>query len=225
MRYVYMIGDSIMHFNTIDAYPQFGWGQGLSLFKKEDVVVINLAENGTSTKSFINKGLFKNLIDNLIPDSYVIVSFGNNDEKLEDPLRGTIKDKDFLDNLEFMYQEIKKKNCSTVFATSPTRRKFQYGACIDSHKGYPQEMTKFCQEKGYTCIDLNQRTLDLYNKLGEDETKKFHLIFGPNEFKRFPDGVEDNSHLTLDGAIMISRIFLEELNKTESKLKEFFINE
>ena len=57
-------GDSIMHFNKADTYPQTGWFQVIDRFLKEEkeVKVLDFAENGRSTKSFIDEGLFDKLI-------------------------------------------------------------------------------------------------------------------------------------------------------------------
>ena len=60
-----MIGDSIMQTNKYNTYPQTGWGQVLYLFANEDVKIINLAKNGTSTKSFIDQGRFEYVKNNI----------------------------------------------------------------------------------------------------------------------------------------------------------------
>lgn len=219
-----MIGDSTMHFNDINTYPQMGWGQVLNLFCKRDVYIHDLAENGRSTKSFIKEGLFDKALSLLNKGDYVICQFGHNDEKVEDITRGTNKDYDYLTNLKYFHDEVIKKGANIVFATSITRRKFINGICIDTHKGYPQAMLKFCKENNYTCIDLNKLTLDLYNELGEEETKKFHMIFKENQYENYPEGKEDNSHLMIDGAIMVSKLFVKALKKTDSKLNDFFID-
>ena len=66
--------------------------------------------------------------------------------------------------------------------------------------------------------------MELYTKLGEEKTKKFHLIFGPNEFSNYPEGKDDHSHLRYEGAIMIAEIFVREILKTNDPIKECFID-
>ena len=83
-------------------------------------------------------------------------------------------------------------------------------------------MLKFARENNIVCIDLNTLTLDLYNKLGEEETKKFHMIFPAGMYENFPEGKEDTSHLRYDGAFMVASLFVKGLFKTDSPLKEFF---
>ena len=45
-------GDSTVKQNDITTYPQTGIGQGFELYIKKEVQLMNLAENGRSTKSF-----------------------------------------------------------------------------------------------------------------------------------------------------------------------------
>lgn len=221
MRNIYMIGDSTMQYNNIFTYPQTGWGQVLHLFAKEDVRIYVHAKNGRSSKSFIDEGLFANVYEKLQPGDYVICQFGHNDEK-DDILRHTDKDTTYLENLEFYRQRCLEKGAHIVFATSISRRKFVNGECVDSHLGYPQAMKNYCNEKGYECIDLNQITLGIYNTLGEEETKKFHMIFPKDTHTNYPLGKEDNSHLTYEGAIMVAQSFVVALAQTSSSLNELF---
>lgn len=45
------------------------------------------------------------------------------------------------------------------------------------------------------------------------------MIFGPKKFENYPEGKEDNSHLVYDGAIMISKLFVEEILKLMIQLR------
>lgn len=221
MRRIFMIGDSTMHYNKFNSFPQIGWGQALNLYTKRDVLIFDFALNGRSTKSFIDEGVFEEVYKMLQKGDYLICQFGHNDEK-EDVARHTDKDSTYLENLAFYAKKAKEKGANIVFATSISRRNFINGVCVDSHKGYPQAMKKWADENGYVCIDLNQITLDLYNELGEEETKKYHMIFGKGIYPNYMDGKNDNSHLRIDGAMMISRLFVEALYKTTSPLKDYF---
>ena len=86
---IYMMGDSTMKYNNIFQYPQVGWGQVLHLFAKNECLIEDHAENGRSTKSFIAEGRFDVILSRLTKDDYVIVEFGHNDEKKQDPARYT----------------------------------------------------------------------------------------------------------------------------------------
>lgn len=174
---IYMIGDSTMKFNNFLRYPQTGWGQTLDLFTKPGVLIEDHAENGRSTKSFIDEKRFDVILNKIKPGDYLICQFGHNDEKIQDPLRYTEPYSSYQQNLKYYADMTKKHGAHIVFATSITRHKFIDGVCVNTHGDYPQAMIDFCNKEGYTCIDLNKLTMDLYTKLGEEKTKKFHMIF------------------------------------------------
>lgn len=222
MKHLFMIGDSTMQYNNFHTYPQTGWGQVINLFCHEDITVLDYAKNGRSTKSFIDEGRFDVVLKKITKGDFVICQFGHNDEKISDPKRYTTPDGTYIENLKYFYDEVTKRGAGFVLATSISRRIFENGVCKDTHLGYPQAMLKFARENNIVCIDLNTLTLDLYNKLGEEETKKFHMIFPAGMYKNFPEGKEDTSHLRYDGAFMVSSLFVNELFKTDSPLKEFF---
>ena len=222
MKNIYMIGDSTMQYNNFQTYPQTGWGQVLSLFAHEDVRIFDFAKNGRSTKSFIDEGRFDKVLSKITEGDFVICQFGHNDEKIQDPKRYTTPNGTYIENLKYFYTEVTKKNAHFVLATSISRRIFENGKLKDTHLGYPQAMLKFALENNIVCIDLNQMTLDLYNKLGEEETKKFHMIFPAGMYDNYPEGKDDTSHLRYDGAYMVSKLFVEGLFRTESPLKDLF---
>src|SRR5262245_58960861 len=80
---VWLIGDSTMADKEVRAYPETGWGMPFAHFFDSTVTVDNRAKNGRSTKSFIEEGLWRPVIDNLQPGDYVFIQFGHNDEVKE----------------------------------------------------------------------------------------------------------------------------------------------
>lgn len=227
MKNIYMIGDSTMQYNNYNTYPQTGWGQVLHLFAKTDVRIYDYAINGRSTKSFIDEGRFDNVLSKLETGDFVICQFGHNDEKSNDPLRYTTPNGTYIDNLKFFYEEVTKKCCGFILATSISRRKFVDGKCVDTHLGYPQAMLDFAKKNNIVCVDLNQITLDLYNHLGEEATKKFHMIFPKNMYPNYLDGKDDSSHLRYEGAYLIAELFVKNLKNFDTSLNDWFydINE
>src|SRR5687768_3388859 len=77
---VFLIGDSTMSQKEIQAFPETGWGMPFSYFFDSSVTVDNRAKNGRSTRTFIEEGLWKPVIDNLQEGDYVMIQFGHNDE-------------------------------------------------------------------------------------------------------------------------------------------------
>ncbi|MBR3618041.1 MAG: rhamnogalacturonan acetylesterase [Acholeplasmatales bacterium] len=221
---IYMIGDSTMKFNNFYSYPQTGWGQVLNLFVKENILVFDEAENGRSTKSFIDEGRFQHVLDNIQKGDFLICQFGHNDEKEYDKTRYTTPFGTYQENLKFFATEIEKKGAHIVFATSITRHSFKDGVCVNSHGDYPKAMLEFAKENNYTCVDLCKLTMDLYNKLGEETSKKFHMIFGPNLYNTYIEGKDDHSHLMYGGAVMVAELFVREILKSNDPIKDCFID-
>lgn len=221
---IFMMGDSTMKYNNIYTYPQFGWGQVLHLFAKNDCLIEDHAENGRSTKSFIEEGRFARILEKMSSGDFVICQFGHNDEKAMDSSRYTTPYGTYQKNLAFFAEEVRKKGGHIVYATSITRHKFENGKCINSHQEYPQAMLDFAKKNGYTCIDLNQLTMDLYTRLGEEESKKFHMIFAAGKYAAHPDAKEDHSHLVMEGALMVAELFVRAIYKTEDPIKECFLD-
>ena len=54
---IFWAGDSTVKQNDFTSYPQCGIGQGFSLFVRKEILIVNRAENGRSTKSFIDEGM------------------------------------------------------------------------------------------------------------------------------------------------------------------------
>ena len=113
---------------------------------------------------------------------------------------------------------------SIVFATSITRHSFKDGICVNTHGEYPKAMLDFAKENNYTCIDLCKITMDIYNNLGEEKSKKSHMIFGPNLYNTYIEGKDDHSHLMYDGAVMVAEAFVREVSKTNDPIKDCFID-
>lgn len=84
-------------------------------------------------------------------------------------------------------------------------------------------MLDFCKKNNYTCIDLDGLTMDLYNKLGEKESEKFHMIFEPNKFENYLEGKDDHTHLVPEGALMVSTLFVNAIKNTNDPLKDLML--
>ena len=223
MKKIFMIGDSTMKYNNISSYPQCGWGQMLHLFTKNDWLIEDHAENGRSSKSFIDEGRFDVILDRMSEGDFVICQFGHNDEKYQDPARFTTPSS-YKINLKYYADKVKEKGGHIVFATSITRHKFVNGIQINTHLGYPRAMKKFAEENGYTCIDLNDLTIKLYNQIGEEASAKHHMIFPANTYKTYIDGKDDHSHLVYLGAVTICELFVRAIAKTNDSIKDCFLD-
>jgi pectinesterase len=69
-----MIGDSTMADKpVIPANPERGWGQMLAMYFGENVRISNHARNGRSSKSFLDEGRWKTVLEQMKPGDYVVI--------------------------------------------------------------------------------------------------------------------------------------------------------
>ena len=73
-------------------------GQVLDLYVRPGIAVYDHARNGRSTKSFYDEGLWAPVEAALCPGDLLLMQFGHNDEKSEDPTRYAAPDQ-FAANL------------------------------------------------------------------------------------------------------------------------------
>src|SRR5215208_6869681 len=70
---VFLAGDSTMAPKLAERRPETGWGEHLQkYFDSTQVRIDNHAKNGRSTRSFIEEGSWKVLMDRVQPGDYVL---------------------------------------------------------------------------------------------------------------------------------------------------------
>ncbi|MEC5396258.1 GDSL-type esterase/lipase family protein [Uliginosibacterium sp. H1] len=80
---IYVVGDSTASNYESKVAPREGWGQRFheKLKNGANAQVLNLAQSGRSSRSFINEGWFQLVKDNIKAGDYLFIQFGHNDEK------------------------------------------------------------------------------------------------------------------------------------------------
>src|SRR4051812_11443184 len=135
---VFLVGDSTMSNKEKSAYPETGWGMPFSIFFDSTVIVKNVAQNGRSTKSFIEENRWQQVMDNLHQGDYVFIQFGHNDEVKEKVGRYTTPE-EFSANLERFVKDARSKKAIPVLITPVARRKFDSsGNTVNTHEVYAQ---------------------------------------------------------------------------------------
>ena len=75
---IHLMGDSTMAEKDLsDGKLERGWGMMFPNFVDDTFRVVNYAQNGRSTKSFIDKGLWDIVEYALQPGDYVFIQFGH----------------------------------------------------------------------------------------------------------------------------------------------------
>lgn len=219
---IYMIGDSTMaNKSLVGDNPERGWGQMLpSFFKSDRVCIHNFARNGRSTKSFINEGLWNEVVKQLKPGDYVFIEFGHNDEKL-DSARHTDPGSTFDANLRRFISDTRAKGGIPVLFNAITRRHFQGGVLTDTHGAYRIVPQKIAKEMNVIYIDLNHATIDLVQNYGPEKSKELYVWVAPKTFAACPDGRQDNTHLNIYGARRVAGLVADSIEKKMPQLAPF----
>ena len=118
---IFMVGDSTMSIKKPEVAPETGWGMVLPEFFDEKVTVENHAKNGRSSKSFIDEGRWKTVMDSLKNGDFVFIQFGHNDQKIKSPERYTAPYEEYTVNLKKYITESRDKGAVPILFTSIVR--------------------------------------------------------------------------------------------------------
>jgi lysophospholipase L1-like esterase len=218
---VHTIGDSTMANKEARVYPETGWCQVLPLYVDQSVQVRNHAVNGRSTKSFINEGRWKVVLDSLKPGDYVFIQFGHNDQKDQDSSRYTNPYTGYRKNLVRFVNETRDKGAIPVLLTSIVMRNFNdKGTLIDTHGAYPEVMRCVAKKMQVILIDTQLMTEEMVLRKGVEGSKAMYLHVKPGEYDYYPQGKEDNTHLSENGAKEVAAAVAREIAQLPISLAE-----
>lgn len=209
---VYIAGDSTASTYVSSLAPRAGWGQALPAFLTSNAVVVNVAKSGASSKSFVDLGRLDYILARIKPGDRLLISFGHNDEKIEDPARYTEPSTTYKSYLSQYIDKSRAKGAIPVLVTSVERRRFtSTGVISPTHGAYPAAMRELAAAKRVPLIDLTASSTALWNRAGVEGTKKHFLHLAAGQHPNYPDGVEDNTHFQAFGAIEVARLVASSL--------------
>jgi len=221
-----MIGNSTMAdkpFN--DGNPEKGWGQIIPLYFKEGIKIENHAVNGRSTKSFIDEGRWDSVVSKIKVGDYVIMEFGHNDAKKDDPKRFADANTDYKWNLEKFINDTREKGGIPILTTPIVRRRFdEQGKFYDVHGDYPKVVRQLSAEMEVMLLDLHKKSEEYIIKLGVERSKKFYLHIDADEYSSLPEGKTDDTHLSPTGAFRICDFAADEIKLKIPQLAKYLKN-
>ncbi|HVE60581.1 MAG TPA: rhamnogalacturonan acetylesterase [Chitinophagaceae bacterium] len=216
---IFLAGDSTISVKEVKAYPETGWGMPFVFFFDSTVTVDNRAKNGRSTRTFISEGLWKKLIDDVREGDYVFIQFGHNDESPEKTERYSTPEQ-YKINISRFISETRAKKATPVLLTPVSRRKFKDGKAIETHEVYSKLVRELSQQMKIPFIDLDKKSMELYQEFGEETSKLFFLQLQPGEHPNYPEGKVDNTHFNELGARKIAQIVLQEIRNLNLDLAD-----
>lgn len=213
---IFWAGDSTVKQNNYTSFPQTGIGQAFSLFIKQSIRIENYAQNGRSTKSFIDENRLAAIEKRIGEGDFLFIQFGHNDEKIQDPARYTESYGSYQENLKKFIDVARQHGAHPVLITPLYRRKFNAdGKTLveGTHKDYPQAMIDLGKRENVPVIDLCTASKALIEQYGDEATRKWFMHVEAGIYPHFPEGKEDDTHLQYEGAFRFGKLIAEGLEK------------
>ena len=227
---IHLMGDSTMAQKDLSkGTPERGWGMLFQNFLDPSAVkVVNYAQNGRSTRSFRDLGLWDKVYEAVRPGDYVFIQFGHNDAKESDPTRYAPAFGAYQDNLRVFIDGVREKGGTPVLLTPVARRWFKDGKLDrECHGDYPEAMRQVAEEKGVTLLDITTLTLDWLEELGVEASRPYFMHLPAGKYACAPEGKTDNSHTVAAGARKVTEIVCaaigEQLPEIARHLRRFDI--
>ncbi|MDE6667511.1 MAG: hypothetical protein K2K38_04085 [Clostridia bacterium] len=243
---VYIVGDSTVCDYTVkpqsgldDQYlPRYGYGTQLHKYLNCDPnQIINLAASGRSSLDYKNLEHYTAIKNNIGKGDYLIIGFGHNDEKDEDPSRYTNPNKSYTDdstegglsfqyNLYQSYIKMARDAGATPILCTPIVRYDSTGSYtgkpvhITDNGDYPKAIKELGEATSTTVIDLTAITKKIYSS--DNNAAKYYLAHNSYEGAK-EDGIlsgMDGTHINMYGAKMVCYEITRALLKTNCPLKD-----
>lgn len=206
---IVLVGDSTVTDNA-------GWGKAFGELLNADAECINRARGGASSKSFYDKGNWKQALEQM--PNYVLIQFGHNDQPGKGPDRETDPRTTYREYLARYVDEARAAGATPILVTSLTRRTFGPDGKIRSTLGpYVEAAKALAAEKKVPAVDLHARSIELVERLGAEKAK----AFGPKH-PTIP-GAIDGTHLNASGAKATALLIVDELKRVEPALAKYFV--
>jgi len=190
-----------------------GWGQVFSNFFNTNVVVVDLASSGRSSKSFYHEKRWAACL--ATQADYYFIQFGHNDGKTQDPARFTDPETTFKGCLSNYINQARAQGGVPVLLTPPTRRNYESEHVLkrDSLQKYAQAMRELGTNMDVPVLDVLPVSVAFYETTGKSGAKVYQSNSATNTFEN------DTTHFSAAGAEQQCRFIVEcLLHATNSSL-------
>ncbi|MDC6367635.1 MULTISPECIES: rhamnogalacturonan acetylesterase [Flavobacteriaceae] len=188
---LYTVGDSTVKNGHGDgADGLWGWGDFLSQFMDSTKIKLeNHALGGTSTRTYIDKGLWDSVSTKLKKGDYILIQFGHNDDgPINDTIRarGTIRgignETEEIDNmltgkhevvhsygwyLRQMIKDAKNKGAKPILITPIPRNRWHENKVARNTNDYGLWVKQVSEQEAVPHIDLNDFMATTMEKIGK----------------------------------------------------------
>ncbi|HEX2202613.1 MAG TPA: pectate lyase [Longimicrobium sp.] len=207
---LHLAGDSTLAPKRASRRPETGWGERLQEhFDPDRVRVVNHGRNGRSTRTFLDEGRWRGLVDELRPGDFVFIQFGHNDGSPEKADRYT-PPADYRRNLARMVAEARARGAVPVLMTPVARRRFDAeGRFYDTHGEYPGLVRAVAAELRVPLVDMHRASERVLRERGAEGSKRLFLHLAPGESPNYPQGLTDDTHFSPLGAEVMASLAID----------------
>ncbi len=200
--------------------PWASWGQMITRWFDDKVVMANYAESGLSCTSFLAQGRLDKILTQLKKGDYVIVEFGHNDEKEKKPGDGAWYS--YSRNLKIFADRVKAAGGNIIFCTPTARRAFNddHKTMRNTHGEFPDAMRAVARRENVPVIELTPMTTTLYEAMGEEGSKRALVHYPANTFPGQDKALADNTHFNPFGAWEVAKLVVTGLQQMKSPLAQ-----
>ena len=198
--------------------PWASWGQMITRWFDDRVVVANFAESGLTANTFLGQLRLDKILTMLKPGDYVICEFGHNDEKEKRAGDGAWYS--YSRNLKIFADRVREKGGHIIFVTPTARRLFKsdHKTLGYTHGDYPEAMRTVARREQVPIIELNGMTRTFYEALGEEGSKKALVHYPANTFAGQDKPLADNTHFNPYGAWEVAKMIVMGLKQLQCPL-------
>ncbi|WP_024888727.1 GDSL-type esterase/lipase family protein [Luteimonas huabeiensis] len=209
---VFVVGDSTASAYGPERAPRTGWGQALQSFLDPAAFEVrNHARSGRSARSFAEEGWLAPVEDALAAGDVLLIQFGHNDAKAEDPSRYDEPERAFPDRLRRYLALAHERGARPVLLTPVARRAFRDGEPVDTHGAYAEAVRALAAREGVPLIDLDRASRDWLRALGEAPSTLYYL-HDPAQ------GLADDTHFNLAGATQVACLVVREWRRAAPEI-------
>ncbi len=201
---IVIAGDSTASEYDASRWPRRGWGQELPGWFDASVEVRNRAQSGRSARSFIEQGWVYDVARDLRAGDLLLIQFGHNDEKRDDPARYNEPQQAFALWLRQYLTLARNVGATPVLLTPVARRHFVAGHARDLHGPYAQAVHALAGQERVALVDLGGASLRWLEGLGEDASRDYYLHVPAQN-------LHDNTHFHQRGAAAIACLVVQGL--------------
>lgn len=201
---IVIAGDSTASEYDASRWPRRGWGQELPGWFDASVEVRNRAQSGRSARSFIEQGWIYDVAHDLRAGDLLLIQFGHNDEKRDDPARYNEPQQAFPLWLRQYLTLARNVGATPVLLTPVARRHFVAGHASDLHGPYAQAVRALARQEGVALVDLGDASLRWLDGLGEEASRDYYLHVPAQNLR-------DNTHFHQRGAAAIACLVVQGL--------------